>query len=84
MKSHSRGNNLIINANIPCKLEVKAVQIRKDDSRDKTEKSKYQCHSKGVTIKEILRWIKALLLGSDQKKGNPLPFNLVSVRISIT
>jgi len=84
MKSTCRKNNLIIDVNIPCKPEVKAVQIRKDDSRDKTEKSKYQCHSKGVTIKEILPLIKALLLGSDQKKGNPLSFNLVSVRISIT
>ena len=83
MKSHSRGNNLIINVNILCKPEVKAVQIRKDDSRDKTEKSKYQYRSRGVTIKEILPLIKALLLGSDQKKGNPLSFNLVSVWISI-
>ena len=75
MKSHSRGNNLIIDVNIPCKPEVKAVQIRKDDSRDKTEKSKYQYRSKGLTIKEILPLIKALLLGSDKKRG--IPFLLI-------
>jgi len=73
MKSHCRGNNLIIDVNIPCMPEVKATQIRKDDSLDKTEKSKCQCCSKGLTIKEILPLIKALLLGSDKKRGIPLP-----------
>ena len=71
MKSHSSRNNLIIDVNISRKSEAKAIQIREDDSRDKTGKSKYKCRSKGLTIKKILPLIKALLLGSEQKGGIP-------------
>ena len=75
MKSSCSGNNLIIDVNISCKLKAKAIQIREDDSRDKTGKSKCQCQSKGLTIKEILSLIKASLLGSEQKGG--IPFLLI-------
>jgi len=75
MKSSCSENNLIIGVNTSRKPEVKAIQIREGDSRDKTEKSKYKCRSKGLTIKEILPLIKALLLGSEQKGG--IPFLLI-------
>ena len=55
--------------NIPCKPEVKAVQIRKDDSRDKTEKSKYQCHSKGINHYGDIAVDQGITIGERPKKG---------------